>query len=280
MDVIIEQRIVADLDAERDGEQFESEFDPFLAVIETSAGGWIDAAEESAANTAVEDAAVELADLLSNNHDMRIYLDICCLKRPFDDQSQPRVHLESEAVLAILDAPADRVELLHVRAHDLENEQNSSPQRASIVREWLHTRPRIELADATLAKRTAELMRLGFKNFDAFHIASAEAARAQVCHFLRRSAARDRATARSRTEDTHNRPIEFGARAFLMNTIVVPNELRQKGFEALIAGLGWVNAVRFIQQYERGRGDYSRERDQMLPSWDAEALIQKARQLP
>ena len=31
-----------------------------------------------------------------------IYLDACCLNRPFDDQSQPRVHLESEAVLIIL----------------------------------------------------------------------------------------------------------------------------------------------------------------------------------
>lgn len=116
----------------------------------------------------------------SDNRVMRIYLDICCLKRPFDDQTQPRVHLESEAVLAILDAPADQVELLHVRAHDLENEQNSSPQRAANVRQWLQTRPRIELADATLVARTAELMALGFKNFDAFHIASAEAATADV----------------------------------------------------------------------------------------------------
>ena len=31
-----------------------------------------------------------------------IYLDVCCLNRPFDDQSQPRIHLESEAILTIL----------------------------------------------------------------------------------------------------------------------------------------------------------------------------------
>ncbi len=31
-----------------------------------------------------------------------IYLDACCLNRPFDDQSQPCVHLEAEAVLIIL----------------------------------------------------------------------------------------------------------------------------------------------------------------------------------
>lgn len=33
---------------------------------------------------------------------MRIYLDVCCLNRPFDDQTQDRIHLEAEAVLTIL----------------------------------------------------------------------------------------------------------------------------------------------------------------------------------
>ena len=33
---------------------------------------------------------------------MRIYLDVCCLQRPFDDQTQPRIRVESEAVLAVL----------------------------------------------------------------------------------------------------------------------------------------------------------------------------------
>ena len=31
-----------------------------------------------------------------------IYLDACCLNRPFDDQTQSRIHLEAEAVLIIL----------------------------------------------------------------------------------------------------------------------------------------------------------------------------------
>lgn len=32
----------------------------------------------------------------------RIYLDACCLNRPFDDQSQERIRLETEAVILIL----------------------------------------------------------------------------------------------------------------------------------------------------------------------------------
>jgi len=33
---------------------------------------------------------------------MKIYLDTCCLNRPFDDQSQERIRLETEAMMIIL----------------------------------------------------------------------------------------------------------------------------------------------------------------------------------
>ena len=29
---------------------------------------------------------------------MKIYLDVCCLNRPFDDQRQERIHFETEAL--------------------------------------------------------------------------------------------------------------------------------------------------------------------------------------
>lgn len=32
---------------------------------------------------------------------MRVYLDNCCLNRPFDDQSKMRIRLEAESVLFI-----------------------------------------------------------------------------------------------------------------------------------------------------------------------------------
>jgi hypothetical protein len=32
-----------------------------------------------------------------------IYLDVCCLNRPFDDQTQERIRLEAEAVRLILE---------------------------------------------------------------------------------------------------------------------------------------------------------------------------------
>jgi len=57
-----------------------------------------------------------------------------------------------------------------------------------------------------------------------------------------------------------------------------PVELRRRGFEALVRTLGWVNAVRFLQQYETSQLDYTRERDQFLPEWDAQTLVQKLRE--
>lgn len=60
--------------------------------------------------------------------------------------------------------------------------------------------------------------------------------------------------------------------------ITSPVELRQRGFEALVASLGWVNAIRFLQQYEVSRHDYTKERDQILPDWDAETLVRLARE--
>lgn len=109
----------------------------------------------------------------------RVYLDMCCLKRPFDDSSEQRVQLESEAVLAILSAGGAEVEIVHAPAHDLENSRNPLPARAARVQEWLEAAPMARLSDHELAERTADLMKLGFKNFDAFHIASAEASGAQ-----------------------------------------------------------------------------------------------------
>ncbi len=55
-----------------------------------------------------------------------------------------------------------------------------------------------------------------------------------------------------------------------------PVDLRERGFAILVESLGWANAVRFMLEFERGRGDYTRERDAILPDWDAETLARKA----
>ena len=117
---------------------------------------------------------------LVDNGWVRAYLDICALKRPFDDQAQPRIRLEADAVLELLAAPPERLTFVHAVAQDLENAQNPLTWRATRVARWLVALPREDTKTDDLARRTRELMALGFRNFDAFHVACAEFANADV----------------------------------------------------------------------------------------------------
>jgi len=73
----------------------------------------------------------------------RIYLDVCCLNRPFDDQQQDRIRLESEAVLLILaHLEAGKWEWLGSEVVDWEIEQTPDPERKARVRllsRYLHS---------------------------------------------------------------------------------------------------------------------------------------------
>ena len=65
-----------------------------------------------------------------------------------------------------------------------------------------------------------------------------------------------------------------------MNTTVNINnslEVRKAGLEALKNALGPVGMVRFIQQYENGCGDYTKEKYQQpdLPVEDIDLLLKK-----
>jgi hypothetical protein len=58
-------------------------------------------------------------------------------------------------------------------------------------------------------------------------------------------------------------------------------EIRTIGFEALLRELGPAGAIRFIQQYETGQGDYTRDRKKLLPKKSIREIgteIVKARQ--
>ena len=62
--------------------------------------------------------------------------------------------------------------------------------------------------------------------------------------------------------------------------LLAPVELRLRGFDVLVDALGWVNAVRFVQQYETSRLDYTAERDRILPPWDAAELVRRLEERP
>ena len=49
-----------------------------------------------------------------------------------------------------------------------------------------------------------------------------------------------------------------------MENITNPAELRKKGLEVLVRELGYLNAMRFMLQYESGHGDYVQERRELF----------------
>ena len=51
-----------------------------------------------------------------------------------------------------------------------------------------------------------------------------------------------------------------------------PVILRKLGLEALCKSLGPLGMVRFLQQYEAGTGDYTKERDLWLKDADIESI--------
>lgn len=61
---------------------------------------------------------------------MRLYIDLSCFNRPFDDQRQERVRLETEAVLGILTRIVNGTDtLLWSWALSFENDKHPNPDR-------------------------------------------------------------------------------------------------------------------------------------------------------
>lgn len=66
---------------------------------------------------------------------MKIYLDACCLNRPFDDQTQTRIHLEAEAVLLIIQSVEDH-EWQWISSDAVAYEINKAPNEERQERLW------------------------------------------------------------------------------------------------------------------------------------------------
>lgn len=112
---------------------------------------------------------------------MKVYLDACCLNRPFDDQSQFRIRLETEAVLLVLEKFYRR-EWKWIGSDALLSEIRRNPdvenrQRALAL--LSNTHETVRLTEEIL-QRAEKFEQAGMGAFDAIHLASAEYAGADV----------------------------------------------------------------------------------------------------
>ena len=106
---------------------------------------------------------------------------MCCLNRPFDDQTQERIRLEAEAVLLILErCQAGTWRLLGSEAVDYEVSRIPDGERRRKVSHLASIAHVKQVVSDAVQARAEELERLGFKALDALHIACAEAGGAEV----------------------------------------------------------------------------------------------------
>ena len=112
---------------------------------------------------------------------MNIYLDVSCLNRPFDDQNQARIRIETTAVTVVFERiDAGLWRQVSSEMAVIEIDAITDTDRHNRVRMLLPQSDSImKLTDATF-QRAAELEGLGFKPADAVHVAAAERAKADV----------------------------------------------------------------------------------------------------
>ena len=116
----------------------------------------------------------------AGNRAMLIYLDNCCLNRPFDDQSQPRIRIESEAKLEIQDkVRRGDLDLAWSYVLDLENEANPFENRQRAIAAWREV-AKVDTEETAAILATANALRSrNVKVMDSLHLACAIALR---CH--------------------------------------------------------------------------------------------------
>ena len=112
---------------------------------------------------------------------MKIYMDVCCLNRPFDDQMQDRIRIESDAILAILSKCISREwQLLSSEVMDIEIENTHDKWKKSKIYELYKLAGEKIMLNDKIVKRAFEIQNSGIKSFDSLHVASAEFSKADI----------------------------------------------------------------------------------------------------
>jgi len=112
---------------------------------------------------------------------VRIYFDNCCLNRPFDDLAGNSVRMECEAILSIIDIckAGDWSYFSSDVLLDEILEMTDNDRCEKVMLLYHAAMEHIGFTEAIFS-RAKELEEFNIKSFDALHVASAEAAHADV----------------------------------------------------------------------------------------------------
>jgi len=106
----------------------------------------------------------------------RIYLDVCCLCRPFDDQTVHRIRMETEAITEILKHCMIDWELVGSEAIESEIFEISDDERRESVESVLQFARSRVVIDEEVEAIARKYHLCGLEPFDALHLACAESA--------------------------------------------------------------------------------------------------------
>jgi predicted nucleic acid-binding protein len=105
---------------------------------------------------------------------MKLYLDNCCFNRPFDDQSQIRIRLETEAKLKIQEEiRSGTFQLIWSYILDYENNQNPYQERKVRIKKWKEYAIEDMEESSEVIEAAKELNKKGFQKIDSLHVACA-----------------------------------------------------------------------------------------------------------
>ena len=105
---------------------------------------------------------------------VKVYLDNCCYNRPYDDQLQLRIEMETKAKLSIQQQIVDK-KILLVTSVILEYENNDNPyeMRKRVISDFLkHSSSYVDKSDEVV-RIAQEINQKGIKPKDAAHLACA-----------------------------------------------------------------------------------------------------------
>jgi len=106
---------------------------------------------------------------------IKVYLDTSVYNRPFDDQSQTRIRLETEAFLSILEkAIYGKITIIGSSAILYENSLTPFSNRKKRVLSYLSIASKIIRLNDSIKKRALLLEDIGIDPVDALHLSYAE----------------------------------------------------------------------------------------------------------
>ncbi len=110
---------------------------------------------------------------------LKVYLDNCCYNRPFDDQSQLVINIESIAKLYIQSMVlAGRFSLVWSDILEYENAHNPFEERRKRIAKWKTVATTMIQSTIDVIDKAKDIMKVGTKSKDALHLSSAIIAKA------------------------------------------------------------------------------------------------------